>query len=251
MLDYDEEAERYDTLRGGEPRARAAADAVLSLVPAGARVLLDVACGTGIVTRRLPAARPGLRVTGADLSASMTRMAAARLPGAVVRADSRRLPFGDARFDAVVSVWLLHLMSGPADVTAVVGECARVLRPGGVYVTTVHKGASHNVGSDIDAVLAARPPSPVPDAPDAVGACAAGHGLLPAGEARFRGHGQGRSPRRAIADLRRGWFVTLTPGEPLAEEFATRLADLPDQDRPRPDPEFALRAYRKPAGGNP
>ncbi|MEW2074470.1 class I SAM-dependent methyltransferase [Streptomyces sp. NPDC017966] len=250
MLDYDEEAERYDASRGGEPRAAAAADAVLGLVPGGARDLLDVACGTGIVTRRFAAARAGLRVTGADLSPAMTRMAAARLPGAVVRADSRRLPFDDARFDAVVSVWLLHLMSGPEDVRAVVAECARVLRPGGVYVTTVHKGASHNVGSDIDAVLAARPPSPVPDDPDAVGACAAAHGLLPAGEARFRGHGQGRSPRRTIADLRRGWFVTLPPGEPIAEEFAARLAALPDQDRPRPDPVFRLRAYRKRKDGN-
>lgn len=249
MLDYDEEAERYDAARGGEPRAAAAADAVLGLVPGGARELLDVACGTGIVTRRF-AARAGLRVTGVDLSSAMTRMAAQRLPGAVVRADSRRLPFGDARFDAVVSVWLLHLLSGPEDVRAVVAECARVLRPGGVYVTTVHKGASHNVGSDIDAILAARPRSPVSDAPDAVGACAAAHGLLPAGEARFRGRGQGRSPRRTIADLRRGWFVTLPPGEPIAEEFAARLAALPDQDRPRPDPVFALRAYRKREDGN-
>lgn len=250
MLDYDEEAERYDVLRGGEPRAAAAAEAVLSLVPAPARELLDVACGTGIVTRRFAAARAGLRVTGADLSPSMTRMAVARLPGAVVRADSRRLPFGDARFDAVASVWLLHLMPGPEDVRAVVAECARVLRPGGVYVTTVHKGASHNVGSDIDAVLAARPRSPVPDAPDAVDACAAAHGLLPAGEARFRGHGQGRSPRRTIDDLRRGWFVTLPPGEPVAEEFAARLAELPDQERPRPDPVFSLRAYQKRKDGN-
>jgi hypothetical protein len=51
--------------------------------------------------------------------------------------------------------------------------------------------------------------------------------------------------------LRRGWFVTLPPGEPLAERFAARLAELPDQDRPRPDPVFSLRAYRKPEHGNP
>ncbi|WP_309061611.1 class I SAM-dependent methyltransferase, partial [Streptomyces sp.] len=175
MLDYDKEAAHYDALRGGEPRAAAAAGAVLGLLPDHASDLLDVACGTGIVTRRF-AARDGLRVTGADLAPSMTRMAAARLPGAVVRADSRRLPFADARFDAVVSVWLLHLLPGPEDVRAVVGECARVLRPGGVYVTTVDKGASHNVGSDIDAVLAARPRSPVPDAAADVEAHAAEHG---------------------------------------------------------------------------
>ncbi|MEV0636701.1 class I SAM-dependent methyltransferase [Streptomyces sp. NPDC050619] len=245
MLDYDKEAGAYDASRGGEPRAAAAADAVLGLVPADARRLLDLACGTGIVTRRLAAARPGLRVTGADLTYGMARMAAVRLPGAIVLADSRRLPFPDEAFDAVSSVWLLHLLDGPGDLQAVVAECARVLRPGGVYVTTVDKAAAHDVGSDIDAVLAPRPRRPAQDAAEAVTTYAAAHGLVPAGQARFPGHGQGRSPRGTIADLRRGWFTRLPPGDPLAERFAVRLAALPDQDRPRPDPEFKLRAFRK------
>ncbi|MFJ8198322.1 class I SAM-dependent methyltransferase [Streptomyces sp. NPDC096152] len=251
MLDYDEEAERYDASRGGEPRAAAAAEAVLGLVPPGTRRLLDVGCGTGIVTRRLAAGRDGLRVTGVDRASAMARQAAARVPGAVVLADSRRLPFPTGRFGAVTSVWLLHLAPSEEDARAVVAECARVLVPGGVYVTTVDKAASHNVGSDIDAVLAARPPSPVRDTADLVERYATGHGLVPAGEARFPGRGQGRSPRRTIADLRRGWFVTLPPGDPLTEEFAARLARLPDQDRPRPDPVFALRAFRKPADPRP
>ena len=245
MLDYDKEAERYDDSRGGEPRAAAAAEGVLSLVPRQARRLLDVACGTGIVTRRIVVGRDGLRVVGVDLAPAMARRAAARLPGAVVLADSRRLPFADGEFDAVASVWLLHLAGGAENVRAIVAECARVLRPGGTYVTTVDKGASHNVGSDIDAVLAARPPSVAHDAAHLVEEYARDHGLVPAGTARFSGHGQGRSPRRTVADLRRGWFVTLPPGEPLAEEFAARLAALPDQDRPRPDPVFTLAAFRK------
>ncbi|MFH0515813.1 class I SAM-dependent methyltransferase [Streptomyces sp. M41] len=245
MLDYDKEAERYDASRGGEARAAAAAQAVLGLLPHGTRSLLDAGCGTGIVTRRLAAARGGLRVTGVDRAPNMVRQAAARLPGAVVLADSRRLPFRDGRFDAVSSVWLLHLAQGDEDVRTLVGECARVLRPGGVYVTTVDKAAAHNVGSDIDAVLASRPRRPARDAVAVVEAHALGHGLVPAGRSRFTGHGQGRSPRRTIADLRRGWFVTLPPGE-LADEFAARLAQLPAQDRPRPDPVFTLRAFRKP-----
>ncbi|MHC3468889.1 class I SAM-dependent methyltransferase [Streptomyces sp. 7R007] len=244
MLDYDKEADVYDASRGGEPRAQAAADAVLGLLPPAPGRLLDVACGTGIVTRRLAAALPATRVTGADLTPGMARMAAARLPGAVVLADSRALPFPDAAFDAVTSVWLLHLLQ-PQDVRAVVAECARVLRPGGVYVTTVDKAAAHNVGSDIDAVLASRPRSQAHDAADQVTRCAAAQGLLPAGQARFQGRGQGRSPRRTIADLRRGWFVTLPPGDPLTERFAARLESLPDQDRPRPDPVFSLRSFRK------
>ncbi|GCB44481.1 class I SAM-dependent methyltransferase [Streptomyces sp. NL15-2K] len=249
MLDYDKEADAYDVTRGGEPRAAAAADAVLGLVPAAARRLLDVACGTGIVTRRLAAARPALRVTGADLTYGMARMAAVRLPGAIVLADSRRLPFPDRTFDAVTSVWLLHLLDTGDDARAVIAECARVLRPGGVYVTTVDKAAAHDVGSDIDAVLAPRPRRPAQDAAAAVTSYAAARGLAPAGQARFPGRGQGRSPRSTIADLRRGWFTRLPPGDPRAERFAARLATLPDQDRPRPDPEFKLRAFRKPAAG--
>ncbi|WP_416970035.1 class I SAM-dependent methyltransferase [Streptomyces sp. 4F14] len=245
MLDYDKEAERYDALRGGEPRARAAAEAVLGLVPRDARALLDLGCGTGIVTRQLGAARPALRVTGADLTYGMARHAAARLPGAIVLADSRRLPFRDGRFDAVTSVWLLHLLPAPDDVRRTVAECARLLRPGGVYITTVDKGPAHNVGSDIDAILAERPRSPVPDRSETVEAYAAEAGLTPAGEARFTGRGQGRSPRRTISDLRRGWFMTLPPGHPLAPGFEERLAALPDQERPRPDPEFRLRAFWK------
>ncbi|MFF7371269.1 class I SAM-dependent methyltransferase [Streptomyces tricolor] len=247
MLDYEKEAGDYDTLRGGEARAQEAAQAVLGLIPAGTRRLLDVACGTGIVTRRLAAARPGLRVTGADLTAAMVRTAAARLPGAVVRADSRRLPFPDATFDAVTSIWLLHLLDDPEDLRAVIAECARVLRPGGVYVTTVDKAAAHDVGSDIDAVLADRPRRPAADAAGTVTAHAVRHGLRPAGHGSFRGTGQGRSPRSTIADLRRGWFTLLPPGEPRTEEFAARLAALPDQDRPRRDPRFRVRAFRRPA----
>ncbi|WP_329522548.1 class I SAM-dependent methyltransferase [Streptomyces jietaisiensis] len=248
MLDYDQEAERYDELRGGEPRAAAAAEGVLALVPDGAGTLLDAACGTGIVTRRLAEARPGLRVVGSDLSPAMVRRAAARLPGAVVRADSRRLPFPDGRFDAVATVWLLHLAPSAEDVRVMVAECARVLTPGGVWVTTADKGAAHNVGSDIDAVLASRPPSEARDAADTVTACAREAGLVPAGRGGFRGHGQGRSPRRTLADLRRGWFMTLPPGDAATESFATRLAALPDQDRPRPDPRFTLLAFRRPDG---
>lgn len=246
MLDYEQEAGAYDALRGGEARAAAAADTVLGLIPDGARRLLDVACGTGIVTRRLAAARPGMRVTGVDLAQAMTRMAAARLPGAVVRADSRRLPFPADSFDAVTSVWLLHLPENPADVDRIVAECARVLAPGGVYVTTVDKAAAHDVGSDIDAVLAPRPRRPARDTADTVTGYATRHGLRPAASASFPGFGQGRSPRSTIADLRRGWFTALPPGDPLTERFAGLLAALPDQDRPRADPRFRVRSFRKP-----
>ncbi|MEU2561209.1 class I SAM-dependent methyltransferase [Streptomyces longispororuber] len=245
MLDYGKEAVRYDASRGGEPRAAAAAAAVLSLLPPGTGSLLDVACGTGLVTRRF-AAEPGLRVTGVDATRAMARMAADRVPGAVVLGDSRRLPFPDAAFDAVSTVWLLHLLAGPEEAATVVAECARVLKPGGRYVTTVDKAASHNVGSDIDAVLAGRPVRSPVDGAARVEGYAAACGLAPAGRARFTGHGQGRSPRSTVADLFRGWFTSIPPDSAMAREYAARLADLPDQDVRRPDPVFTLRAFAKP-----
>ncbi len=241
VFDYDKEAERYDASRGGEPRAAAAADAVLGLLPEGTGTLLDVACGTGIVTRRLTAA--GLDVTGADAAYGMLWRAAARVPGRVVLADIRQLPFPAESFDAVSAVWLLHLLD---DAERVVAEAARVLRPGGVFVTTVDKAASHDVSSDIDAVLAPRPRRTARDRSDLVASYAGRHALLPVGRASFRGCGQGRSPVQAAADLRRGWYTLLPPGAPLTEKLATRLEQLPEQHVPRREPEFTLRAFRKP-----
>ncbi|MCD0483835.1 class I SAM-dependent methyltransferase [Streptacidiphilus sp. ASG 303] len=241
MLDYDTEADRYDASRGGVPRAGAAARAVLGLLPPDVRTLLDVGCGTGLVSARI--SRPGLRVAGADASPGMLRLAAARLGGAVVLADARRLPFADGTLDAVSAVWLLHLLP---DAAPVVAECARVLRPGGVLVATVDKDASHDVGSDIDALLA---PFRRPDASDGralVAGHAARHGLRPCGGASFTGHGQGRSPRSAAAGLAHGAYPSaIRVTERQAASLAASLAALPDQDRPRPDPVYRLVALRK------
>ncbi|MEU3737426.1 class I SAM-dependent methyltransferase [Streptomyces sp. NPDC032198] len=245
MLDYGKEADRYDASRGGEPRADAAADAVRGLLPPDARTLLDVACGTGLVTRRLAGA--GLRVTGVDSAHTMARMASGRLPGAIVLGDSRSLPFPDASFDAVCAVWLLHLLSGAEEAAAVVAECARVLRPGGVFVTTVDKAAAHDVGSDIDAVLAPRPVRPAADRAQAVETYAAARGLIPAGRSRFQGHGQGRTPRSTVEDLHRGWFTQVPPDGPLAARLTEGLAALPDQEVPRPDPRFTVMSFRRPS----
>ncbi|MET8131535.1 MULTISPECIES: class I SAM-dependent methyltransferase [unclassified Streptomyces] len=237
MLDYDKEADGYDATRGGEPRAAAAADAVLALVPDDARSLLDLACGTGIVTRRLAAGRPGLRVTGTDAAYGMARRAAARLPGAVVLADCRQLPFPDGSFDSVSAVWLLHLLD---DAGPVVTEAARVLRPGGVFVTTVDKAAAHHVGSDIDALAAPYRTGRAADGSERVASYAAEHGLTLSGTARFRGHGQGRTPRRVARYIRTGELYAA--GGP---QLADRVEMLTDPDVPRQEPEFTLRAFRK------
>ncbi|MFF9199048.1 class I SAM-dependent methyltransferase [Streptomyces sp. NPDC014779] len=246
LLDYEAEAARYDETRGGVPRAEAAAAAVLRLLPPGTRTLLDVACGTGLVTAQI--ARPGLTAYGADAAHAMVRTAAARLPGRAVRADARRLPLPDAAVDAVSAVWLLHLVPFAEEIVA---EAARVLRPGGAFLATVDKDACHDVGSDIDALLRPyRSTAAGSDATARVTAYAAAHGLEPAPGTTFTGHGQGATPRGTAEKLRRGyyasWYGTRTAAE--VDALCAALAALPDQERPRPDPEYRLaRFVRRPA----
>lgn len=245
VLDYNTEAAVYDTTRGGVPRAQAAARAVLGLIPPTARVLLDIGCGTGLVTERMALGRPGLRVIGADASPGMARMAHQRV-GAVALADVRRLPLAAGAVDAVSAVWLLHLLRTEGAVEAVVAEAARVLKPGGVLVTTVDKDAGHDVGSDIDDLFAPYLTSEASDGAERVGAYAERHGLEQVGEARFVGHGQGRSPLDTARAVRRGQFTSRLhlPGN-AAERLAMRLTGLPEADRPRPDPEYRLLAFRR------
>ncbi|WP_435187062.1 class I SAM-dependent methyltransferase [Streptomyces sp. bgisy126] len=240
VLDYEAEAAHYDRTRGGVSRAEAAASAVLRLVPPGARTLLDLACGTGLVTERL--VRPGLRVYGADAAHAMLRVAAGRVPGRTVRADARRLPLPDASLDAVCAVWLLHLVPFAADVVA---EAARVLRPGGVLIATVDKDAAHDVGSDIDAVLRPhRRPGAASDGSGPIARAAAAHGLVPADGTRFTGHGQGGTPRDTVRKLRAGYFASWFRGDPaVVDALAAALTALPDQDRRRPDPRYRLVSF--------
>ncbi|MER6521235.1 class I SAM-dependent methyltransferase [Streptomyces sp. NPDC001553] len=240
-LDYDAEAEAYDATRGGAPRAEAAAAAVLDLVPARARTLLDLGCGTGIVTARLR--RPGLRVLGADASYGMATMAARRgIP--VVIASGTGLPVRSRSVGAVSAVWLLHLLREPGVVPRLIAEVARTLRPGGVFVTTVDKDAAHDVGGDIDEVLAPHLTSTPADASAEVTAYAAQAGLRPCGETLFTGFGQGVTPRGAAEALRAGRYASrVLPRGATVEEVATRLGALPEQDVPRADPTYRLAAF--------
>ncbi|MFE5808283.1 class I SAM-dependent DNA methyltransferase [Streptomyces sp. NPDC056491] len=241
LLDYDAEAEVYDATRGGTPRAEAAAVAVLGLLPANAETLLDLGCGTGIVTSRLR--RPALRVLGADASHGMAS-AALRRGVPVTLADAARLPVRSGSLCAVSAVWLLHLLREPGLVPAVIAEAARALRPGGVFLATVDKDSAHDVGSDIDAVFAAHLAPTPSDASGEVEAYAARAGLLPVGEALFTGHGQGRSPRGSAEALLAGRYASrIVPRGITAQELAARLELLPDQDVPRAEPTYRIRSF--------
>lgn len=94
--------------------------------------LLDVACGAGQLS--LIAARAGAHVTGCDIAANWLvqarRNAAAEgLTLTFEEGDAEALPYGDATFDAVVS--LIGAMFAPRP-ERVAAELTRVCRPGGI-----------------------------------------------------------------------------------------------------------------------
>jgi SAM-dependent methyltransferase len=129
----------YERQRFGGPSGARVNERELELVegllPSSGRVL-DLACGTGRLTRRL--VERGFEVVAADSSPAMLRAmlanlaptSAARRPVPVV-ADAFRLPFADGGFDAVVAMRLLFHY---AEVGPIVAEMARVCRPGGAVV---------------------------------------------------------------------------------------------------------------------
>jgi SAM-dependent methyltransferase len=109
--------------------------AILEVLELGAGDhLLEVGCGGGLLLRDALAC--GGDATGLDHSEDMVELARERAPDArVVLASAERLPFADASFTAVAMSVVFFFLDDP---TAVLGECARVLRPGGriaVYTT--------------------------------------------------------------------------------------------------------------------
>jgi ubiquinone/menaquinone biosynthesis C-methylase UbiE len=88
---------------------------------------LDVGCGEGHNTRLL--VERGAHMTALDISDSFIRAASAADPtGRFVRGDGSCLPFATASFD--VATAFMSVMDMP-DPCVVIGEIARVLRPGG------------------------------------------------------------------------------------------------------------------------
>ncbi len=99
--------------------------------------LLDVACGTGRLLHQLAVAHPHIHYFGLDLSPFYVQHARAELSHlrelSLVAANAEDMPYRDAYFDVLTSVYLFHEL--PKSVRRnVYQEMWRVLKPGGLLV---------------------------------------------------------------------------------------------------------------------
>jgi SAM-dependent methyltransferase len=125
---YDGIAEWYDRELADSELGRSARAVVLRLLGDGPGRLLDVGCGGG--SHAAAVAERGWDVTGVDVSEDQLRLARGR-GVEVVRTDAAELPFGDASFDAAISIFT-H--TDVDDFAAILREAARVLRAGAPLV---------------------------------------------------------------------------------------------------------------------
>ncbi|HWA72548.1 MAG TPA: class I SAM-dependent methyltransferase [Polyangiaceae bacterium] len=102
----------------------------------GKKRVLDVGCGTGRALLQLSIAHPGNEYAGIDLSPFYVQRANELLAGRGVdlrTGNAEQLPFADASFDVVTSVFLFHELPRRARQNAL-GEMRRVLAPSGLLV---------------------------------------------------------------------------------------------------------------------
>lgn len=153
--------------------------------------VLEVAAGTGVVTRRLASVlRPEVSITATDLSQAMidraTRIGTER---AVEwrQADVMSMPFAPASFDVVVCQFGVMFFDPKRDAFA---EVRRVLRPGGRFLFSVWDGLEANEFAEVVARAVA---NAFPDDPPTL------IERIP--------HGY-HDPEQIVADLRSGGFDT-------------------------------------------
>lgn len=141
-----------------------AADLVNRLASRPLARMLEIAAGTGAVTRKLASALPeSVAIVATDLNQPMLDMAAkigTRRPVEWRQADAMQLPFEEATFDAVVCQF--GAMFFP-DKSKAFSEARRVLRPGGVFMFNVwdrieENEFAHTVTTALETLFPKDPP---------------------------------------------------------------------------------------------
>ena len=114
---------------------------VLELVALeGGEWLLDAGCGTGMMALRIAARYPNCTVHGIDLSPKMIAVAQRDAEEQGLAVDFRigsitDLPYPDASFDVALTNIMYHRLD-LAEKRQAVAEIARVLKPGGRYISS-------------------------------------------------------------------------------------------------------------------
>jgi ubiquinone/menaquinone biosynthesis C-methylase UbiE len=107
----------------------------LCFLPTGAPRILELGCGTGILTEQMLKACPGASVTGIDISPEMLDTARKKphLSGASFVACDIRRAWPGRNYDAVVTSLCLHHVS-PREREQIIGRAVRNLKPGGRFI---------------------------------------------------------------------------------------------------------------------
>ena len=126
-----------------------AADLANRLASRSLSSVLEIAAGTGVVTRELASVLPGnVSIVATDLNQAMLDEAAAAGTKRAVewrQADAMNLPFQDGSFDAVVCQFGVMFFPEKSKAFA---QARRVLKPGGVFIFNVWDRISENEFAD-------------------------------------------------------------------------------------------------------
>jgi SAM-dependent methyltransferase len=190
--------------------------------------VLEIAAGTGVVTRALASALPEpVSIVATDLNQAMLDEASAvgtSRPVEWRQADAEQLPFGDATFDAVVCQF--GVMFFP-DKPKAFREARRVLRPGGTFLFNVWDRIADNEFADavttaLESVFPSDPPRFMARVP---------HGYFEhatiARDLAAAGFGPPRIdvvPARSRAESARTVAIAFCQGTPLRNEIEARDA---------------------------
>ncbi len=207
-------------------------DPLLNLVRKSRAIrLLDVGCGTGVVTGAAIAL--DAEVTAVDSDLDMLELTARRHPYATVRlAALPELPFPDETFDAAAGNFVINHVE---DVPRAVDELHRVLRPGGTLALSWWNRQEMTATSVIAEAAGITVPPPVPDVAAAMR------------EAGFGGVAVDTMRWHHRVGLDAWWTDVLAAGGP---RFGM-IAELPPEEIERIRQEYLRLAEPYAAGGFP
>src|SRR5436190_14112443 len=137
-------AENYEKFMGALFFVPYAKD-IVSRLPGNINSVLEIACGTGQVTRLLREHFPEARIVATDLNPGMIEVAK-KIIGEQDKiewsvADAQELPFDDNTFDVVICQFGLMFLP---DKQKGVNEAFRVLKPGGRFIFNTWDSMKNN-----------------------------------------------------------------------------------------------------------